>query len=76
MVSCEPIKRQYLAHGLKLNNTAVKRHEYLIYSINFKGHNVKFKRREVCETAKVFYVKQAIFSPLKRIRLHEEIRKA
>ena len=31
--------------------------------------------REICKTAKVFYVKQAIFSPLKRIRLHEEIRK-
>ena len=36
----------------------------------------KFRREEKCKTAKVFYVQQAIFSPLKRIRLHEEIRKA
>ena len=50
--------------------TAVKKDERLMHCMNFMGHNVKFVKQQ-----KVFHVQQATFSPLKRFRLHEEIRK-
>ena len=40
MVSCEPIKRQYLAHGLKLNVVAFQGNSLVLHCVPSTAHNI------------------------------------